>query len=266
MRMKPYPLGSAIQAMQIRDATPADRDPIIAFDHLAGSDPGRIQFIDRVLRSATCLVTEREGRVIAYAALEYTFYDNGFVSMVYVAEPERRRGVGRALMEVLAARCKTPKLFTSTNESNETMQELLRLLGFVPSGVIHNLDPGDPELVYFLDLGERAAQQRDEADEVRARQGSQRGLRSLSLVLGGVRTYAHLRSRRSRASGARAVMRHRIPSRWAHHLPRRLPHDDRRTGLRALPEHGCHSIGYGGWQHIARRLGRGSHRARPDRP
>jgi hypothetical protein len=37
------------------------------------------------------------------------------------------------------------------------MQELLRLLGFVPSGVIHNLDPGDPELVYFLDLGERAA-------------------------------------------------------------------------------------------------------------
>jgi len=143
--------------MQIRDATPADRDLIIAFDHLAGSDPGRIQFIDRVLRSATCLVAERRGRAIAYAALEYTFYDNGFVSMVYVAEAERRRGVGRALMEALAARCRTPKLFTSTNESNEPMQELLTLLGFVPSGVIHHLDPGDPELVYFLDLGERAA-------------------------------------------------------------------------------------------------------------
>ena len=93
-----------IQIMQIRDATPADRDAIIAVDHLAASDRGRrIQFIDRVLRSATCLVTEREGEVIAYAALEYTFFDNGFVSMVYVAEPERRRGVGRALMEACAA-------------------------------------------------------------------------------------------------------------------------------------------------------------------
>lgn len=143
--------------MQIRDATPADRDAIIAVDHLAASDRGRIKFIDRVLRSATCLVTEREGEVIAYAALEYTFFDNGFVSMVYVDAPERRRGVGRALMEACAVRCKTPKLFTSTNESNEPMQELLELLGFVPSGVIYNLDPGDPEVVYLLDLGERAA-------------------------------------------------------------------------------------------------------------
>lgn len=143
--------------MQIRDATLADREQIVALDHLAGSEPGRVQFIDRVLRSATCLVAERAGRPIGYAVLEYTFYGNGFVSMVYVAEPERRRGVGRTLMGALAARCKTPKLFTSTNESNKPMRELLTQLGYVPSGVIHNLDPGDPELVYFLDLGKRAA-------------------------------------------------------------------------------------------------------------
>jgi GNAT superfamily N-acetyltransferase len=143
--------------VQIRDATPADRDQIVAVDELAGSEPGRVQFIDRVLETATCLVAERAGRPIAYAVLEYTFYDNGFVSMVYVAEPERRRGVGRTLMEALAAHCRTPKLFTSTNESNQPMRELLTLLGYVPSGVIHNLDPGDPEFVYFLDLGKRAA-------------------------------------------------------------------------------------------------------------
>ena len=139
--------------MQIRDATPTDRDQIVALDHLAGSEPARVQFIDRVLRSATCLVAERAGRPIAYAVLEYTFYDNGFVSMVYVTKPERRRGVGRTLMEALAARCKTPKLFTSTNESNQPMRELLTLLGYIPSGEIHNLDADDPELVYFLDLG-----------------------------------------------------------------------------------------------------------------
>jgi len=59
-------------------------------------------------------------------------------------------------MEALASRCETRKLFTSTNESNQPMQQLLSVLGYVPSGVIHNLDPGDPELVFYLDLGERA--------------------------------------------------------------------------------------------------------------
>lgn len=139
--------------MQIRDATSADRDPIIALDHLAGGDLRRIRFIDRALQSATCLVAARNERIIAYAVLEYSFYDNGFVSMVYVAEPERRQGVGRALMEALAARCKTAKLFTSTNESNQPMRTLLAQLGYVPSGVIENLDPGDPELVFLLNLG-----------------------------------------------------------------------------------------------------------------
>ena len=145
-------------SIKIRDGKPSDRDAIIAFDHVVRFEPGRIPFIDRVLRTATCLVAECEGRVVAYGSLEYTFYDNGFVSMLYVAEPERRRGIGRSLMGALAERCRTPKLFTSTNESNKPMRTLLQLLGYVPSGVIENLDPGDPELVYFLDLRERAAE------------------------------------------------------------------------------------------------------------
>lgn len=143
--------------MQIRAATPADSDAIVDFDHVARLEPGRVEFIDRVVRSATCLVAERQGNVVAYAALEYTFFDNGFVPIVYVAEPERRQGIGRALMQALASRCKTRKLFTSTNQSNEPMQQLLKGLGYVPSGVIHNLDTEDPELVFFLDLGDPAA-------------------------------------------------------------------------------------------------------------
>ena len=143
--------------MRIRKATPADRDAIVAFDHVARSDPRRVRFIDRVLRSLACLVAEHHGSVVAYAALEYSFYEQGFVSILYVAESQRRQGIGRALMEALAARCDTPKLFTSTNQSNQPMQQLLDGLGYLPSGVIHNLDPGDPELVYMLNLRERAA-------------------------------------------------------------------------------------------------------------
>jgi hypothetical protein len=44
--------------------------------------------------------------------------------------------------------CVPPKLFTSTNES------LLREQGFEASGVIHNLDEGDPELVFFQQVRE----------------------------------------------------------------------------------------------------------------
>ena len=142
---------------KIRDGTSSDRDVVVSLDDIAQRDPGRVVFIERSLRSATCLVAERAGRIVAYGVLEYTFFDNGFVSMIYVAVPERRQGIGRGLLEALAKRCTTPKLFTSTNQSNEPMQQLLRLLGYVPSGVVENLDPGDPELLYFLDLSERAA-------------------------------------------------------------------------------------------------------------
>ncbi len=149
-------LDSAIDIMRIREGTLGDREAIISLDGVAQMDPGRIKFIDRVLQSATCLVAEQNGRIVGYAALEYTFFDRGFVSMVYVAESERRRGVGRALMQTLASRCETQELFTSTNESNQPMRQLLNTLGYVPSGIIHNLDPGDPELVFFLNLGQRA--------------------------------------------------------------------------------------------------------------
>lgn len=50
--------------------------------------------------------------------------------------------------------CQTTKLFTSTNLSNLPMQALLTKLGYRLSGVIHNLDDGDPELVYFKLVGQ----------------------------------------------------------------------------------------------------------------
>jgi len=139
--------------MLIRDATLTDRDAIVAIDHLAHE---RIDFIERALRSRSCLVAERDGQVVAYGVLEYTFFEHGFVSMLYVAQAERRHGIGRALMEALASRCRTRKLFTSTNESNRPMHQLLKTMGYIPSGIIENLAPGDPEVVYFHDLGERA--------------------------------------------------------------------------------------------------------------
>ena len=69
--------------------------------------------------------------------------------MLMVDPTYRRMGIGVALMQHLESECKTPKIFTSTNLSNLAMQALLAKLGYERSGIIHNLDPNDPELVYM---------------------------------------------------------------------------------------------------------------------
>ena len=144
--------GCTSNTLRIREATPADRDAIVALDQVAQSDPARIRFIERVLGSATCLVAERHQAVAAYVVLEYSFYEQGFVPMLYVDQRHRRHGLGRALLQAIVPYCETPKLFTSTNQSNQPMQQLLDTLGYSRSGIVHNLDPGDPELIYLLSL------------------------------------------------------------------------------------------------------------------
>jgi len=90
--------------------------------------------------------------VAGFIILEYTFFQCGFISLLYVHRDSRRQGVGAGLMRRAERMCKTPKLFTSTNQFNHRMQPLLKKLGYVRSGIIENLDVGDPELVYFKQL------------------------------------------------------------------------------------------------------------------
>lgn len=122
---------------------------IASFDHVAQYDNRRLEFIRRSIANRNCYVVSVEGKTIGYAVLEYSFYENGFISMLYVQQEYRRRGVGEELTQHLEVVCRTEKLFTSTNESNTAMQSLLAKLGYVLSGVIDNLDEGDPELIYF---------------------------------------------------------------------------------------------------------------------
>jgi len=96
-----------------------------------------------------CSVFERDGDVVGYVAMEYSFFGNGFVSDLFVREEARREGVGEALMRHAIASCRTEKLFTAVNRSNGPMQALLAKLGFEVTGEIRNLDPGDPKLVYW---------------------------------------------------------------------------------------------------------------------
>jgi ribosomal protein S18 acetylase RimI-like enzyme len=138
--------------MQIRSARPTDLEALVAVDPITQREPSRRRSIEAAIRSGECWVADSSGGPVGFVVLQYTFYGNGFVPLLVVQQSIRRQGVGRALLEHAASLCSTPKLFTSTNESNTAMRSLLAALAFEPSGVIHNLDPGDPEHVYMRRL------------------------------------------------------------------------------------------------------------------
>lgn len=134
----------------IRQAVERDVASISAIDLIAQAEAGRRRFIERAVAEGSCFVIALDDgdAVIAYGVLEYSFYGYGFISMLYVEASQRRRNYGTALMNHLERVCRTEKLFTSTNLSNLAMQSLLAKAGYKLSGVIHNLDEDDPELVY----------------------------------------------------------------------------------------------------------------------
>ncbi|MEM0979241.1 MAG: GNAT family N-acetyltransferase, partial [Cyanobacteria bacterium P01_H01_bin.58] len=114
----------------------------------------RRQDIREWVRRGCAITALIDERVVGYAVLEYTFFSYGFISMLIVQEAYRRKGIATALVKRLEETCNTAKLFTSTNESNAPMQAFMASMSYEPSGIVHNLDEGDPELFYFKRLKE----------------------------------------------------------------------------------------------------------------
>lgn len=135
--------------ISIRSAIEKDINALCSLDLIAQREDERREFIRREVASGNCFVAVRAEKVIGYVVLNYTFFHNGWIEMIYVHSDYRRSGAGAALVQHLESLCRTPKLFTSTNLSNLPMQSLLAKSGYILSGVIHNLDEDDPEIVYF---------------------------------------------------------------------------------------------------------------------
>jgi ribosomal protein S18 acetylase RimI-like enzyme len=138
----------------IRKATLEDVGAISVGDSEFASR-GCEEFVRRAIPRESVYILERGGTIIGIGVLEYTFFEHGFISLLYVSPSARRTGAGESLLRYLVSVSQTPKLFCSTNRSNRPMQALLAKVGFEPSGIIHNLDPDDPELVYYKKAGSR---------------------------------------------------------------------------------------------------------------
>ncbi|CAN5306955.1 hypothetical protein BH20ACI1_BH20ACI1_26340 [soil metagenome] len=141
--------------ISIRPAVENDIATLCLLDLVAHLENERRNFISRVVKHGECFVAVTNERVIGYGVFNYTFYYYGCIDMLYVDSEYRHIGAGTALLKHLESLCKTSKLFTSTNLSNLPMQSLLNKMEYVLSGVIHNLDENDPEIVYFKQLREK---------------------------------------------------------------------------------------------------------------
>ena len=93
--------------------------------------------------------------MVGYGILSKNFFHRDFIELIYVAEDARRTGAGAALLSTIERAAHEDRIFTSTNESNAAMRALLDRAGWNPAGVVHYLDPGDPELI-FVKLRARA--------------------------------------------------------------------------------------------------------------
>ncbi|MEU6997935.1 GNAT family N-acetyltransferase [Nonomuraea sp. NPDC046570] len=136
--------------LAVRVGTTVDADALVALDPVARSDGGqRRSSVERWCREGSVLVADTPVGPVGYCVVEYTFFEQGFVAMLMVAESVRGHGIGERLLRAAAASCLTAKLFTSTNLSNQPMQRLLQRLGWRSVGMLHGLDDGDPEVFYL---------------------------------------------------------------------------------------------------------------------
>lgn len=143
------PSMSATADVSFRWASEADLSLLYACDSYSQNHESRRLQLRRMAQQKSCLLALAGGGPLGFAVLEYNFFGNGFVSLICVASEHQGKGVGLSLLLEVQRKCLTGKLFTSTNASNEPAQRLFTRAGFVRSGMIENLDEGDPEVIYF---------------------------------------------------------------------------------------------------------------------
>ncbi|MBI2202583.1 MAG: GNAT family N-acetyltransferase [Candidatus Rokubacteria bacterium] len=98
------------------------------------------------------LVAEVDDAVVGLILYRTDWFQCTFVSLVSVEKDHRRKGIARALYTAVEGISPSPRLFSSTEETNAVAIRMHTALGFTPSGHIDNLPQGYRELLFFKRL------------------------------------------------------------------------------------------------------------------
>ncbi len=140
----------------VRAATAQDLDALVRCDSYAEKRASRRQVLQNAINLRHCVAAFADERPIGYAIVNDEFFGHAFVPVLVVDAAYRRRGIGSKLLAAVESSTRSEKLFTSTNASNRSAQDLLVRAGFKRSGSIDNLDEDDTELIFVKQLAHQS--------------------------------------------------------------------------------------------------------------
>jgi ribosomal protein S18 acetylase RimI-like enzyme len=137
-------------AISTEPATPDDTPALVALDEIARDMTVRAQHIEAEIAAGRCFKILLDGSIVGYYILNRSFFHRPYLDLLYLAAGHRDKGAGAQVLKTLLTEFAEhgEQFFVSTNLSNARMIHLLRKLGFIDSGVVYNLDPGDPEVIF----------------------------------------------------------------------------------------------------------------------
>lgn len=127
----------------------SELEEIVKIDKEVIGKDSRRKLIKNAIEEERCIAIKNKSSFVGFLIFDIHFFDCSFISLIVIKPTERRKGYATSLIEYFVTIAPTKKIFSSTNQSNITMQEVFKVNGFIQSGFVENLDEGDPEIIYF---------------------------------------------------------------------------------------------------------------------
>lgn len=144
--------------IRIRQATINDKETAVDLDYRLDKDEHiklkREEKITKAILDGECFLISADDKEVGFVIFDYRFFDQGWIEYIIIDEKYRGKGIGTKVLHMICERCKSDKVFTSTNRSNTQMQRALEKADFSFAGELIGLDEGDPEFFYYKRLHE----------------------------------------------------------------------------------------------------------------
>ncbi|MED0934016.1 GNAT family N-acetyltransferase [Bacillus mobilis] len=133
----------------VTKASIKDLDAILHIDIDVIGDYSRRDYIKHTIDEGKCIIVKENNSISGFLTYDTHFFGCTFLSLIIISPTKRRRGYASSLISYMLSHSPTQKIFSSTNESNESMQKVFNANGFIRSGIVENLDEGDPEIIFY---------------------------------------------------------------------------------------------------------------------